>query len=248
VPSDPPSHNRANGGLPIVPTIGGRRPAGAANYHERGIERHTANPDPSMGWARTSGGSTRRRATSRCATASCSPMCRSSSTSSTGASLEPYLWTRIHGAVLDELRRRDWAPRSLRRLERDLIRAQETFTGAHGRAPTRAELASKVNLTLAELREKEYEIRRSDLTSLSSLAATGSDVHAARDRRGARGVGEPRLADPLAAEAADPRAAHGRQRTLRRARELVAGVVFRGRGPRGVHRRGSVDRLRAQAG
>ena len=35
-----------------------------------------------------------------------------------GAGLEPYLWTRIHGAVLDELRRRDWAPRSLRRRPR----------------------------------------------------------------------------------------------------------------------------------
>jgi RNA polymerase sigma factor for flagellar operon FliA len=92
-----------------------------------------------------------------------------------GASLEPYLWTRIHGAVLDELRRRDWAPRSLRRLERDLARAQETFTGAHGRAPTRLELASMMNMTSAELGEKEYEIRRSDLTSLSSLAVTGSD-------------------------------------------------------------------------
>jgi RNA polymerase sigma factor FliA len=89
---------------------------------------------------------------------------------SKGASLEPYLWTRIHGAVLDELRRRDWAPRSLRRFERDLVKAQETFTGAHGRPPTRVELASMMNMTPAELREKEYEIRRSDLTSLSSLA------------------------------------------------------------------------------
>ena len=60
-----------------------------------------------------------------------------------GASLEPYLWTRIHGAVLDELRRRDWAPRSLRRLERDLARARDTFTGAHGRPPTRTELADR---------------------------------------------------------------------------------------------------------
>jgi RNA polymerase sigma factor for flagellar operon FliA len=87
-----------------------------------------------------------------------------------GASLEPFLWTRIHGAVLDELRRRDWAPRSLRRLERDMTRAQETFTGAHGRPPTRAELASMMNMTSAELSAKEYEIRRSDLTSLSSFA------------------------------------------------------------------------------
>ncbi|MGD0454431.1 MAG: sigma factor, partial [Solirubrobacteraceae bacterium] len=27
-----------------------------------------------------------------------------------GASLEQYAWTRVHGAVLDELRRHDWAP------------------------------------------------------------------------------------------------------------------------------------------
>ena len=32
-----------------------------------------------------------------------------------GATLEQYAWTRIHGAVLDELRRQDWAPRSIRR-------------------------------------------------------------------------------------------------------------------------------------
>ena len=93
-----------------------------------------------------------------------------------GASLEPYLWTRIHGAVLDELRRRDWAPRSLRRLERDLLNARETFTGAHGRAPTQPELADMLSLTPAELREREYEIRRSDLTSLSSLAMTVGDT------------------------------------------------------------------------
>jgi RNA polymerase sigma factor for flagellar operon FliA len=92
-----------------------------------------------------------------------------------GASLEPYLWTRIHGAVLDELRRRDWAPRSLRRLERDLAKAREAFTGAHARPPTDVELASMMNMSPAELREKEYEIRRSDLTSLSSLAVTASD-------------------------------------------------------------------------
>src|SRR5919112_1781358 len=34
-----------------------------------------------------------------------------------GASLEQFAWTRVHGAVLDELRRQDWAPRSLRRWE-----------------------------------------------------------------------------------------------------------------------------------
>ena len=89
-----------------------------------------------------------------------------------GAGLEPYLWTRIHGAVLDELRRRDWVPRSLRRLERDLKRAQQTFATAHGRPPTHDELAAMLSLTPQELRDKEHQIANADLTSLSSLVAS----------------------------------------------------------------------------
>jgi RNA polymerase sigma factor FliA len=93
-----------------------------------------------------------------------------------GAGLEPYLWTRIHGAVLDELRRRDWAPRSLRRLEREIRRAREQFTGTHGRAPTRQELADLVSLAPRELRDREREIENSDLTSLSSLVVGDGDA------------------------------------------------------------------------
>src|SRR5689334_10047470 len=58
-----------------------------------------------------------------------------------GATLEQFAWTRIHGAVLDELRRQDWAPRSLRRWERDINQAREHFIGVHGRRPSREELA-----------------------------------------------------------------------------------------------------------
>jgi len=93
-----------------------------------------------------------------------------------GAGLEPYLWTRIHGAVLDELRRRDWVPRSLRRLERDLKRARQSFATAHGRPPTQDELASMVSLTTHELRDKEHRIANADLTSLSSMVANEGDA------------------------------------------------------------------------
>ncbi len=88
-----------------------------------------------------------------------------------GATLEPYLWTRIHGSVLDELRRRDWAPRSLRRFERDLQRARETFAGTHGRAPSRQEVADMVSLTKAELADKQQQLQSSHLTSLSTLVS-----------------------------------------------------------------------------
>jgi RNA polymerase sigma factor for flagellar operon FliA len=93
-----------------------------------------------------------------------------------GATLEPYLWTRIHGSVLDELRRRDWAPRSLRRFERDLKRARTTFTGAHGRSPSRQELADMLTLSLSELADKEHELQASDLTSLSTLVTNEGET------------------------------------------------------------------------
>jgi RNA polymerase sigma factor for flagellar operon FliA len=93
-----------------------------------------------------------------------------------GAALEPYLWTRIHGSVLDELRRRDWAPRSLRRFERELKKARATFNGAHGRAPTRQELADMVRLTPSELSDKQQQLQNSDLTSLSTLVSSEGDT------------------------------------------------------------------------
>src|SRR5215212_6416877 len=69
-----------------------------------------------------------------------------------GATLEQYAWTRIHGAVLDELRRQDWAPRSVRRWERDIDRVSESFTSLHGRRPSTEELADALGVDATELR------------------------------------------------------------------------------------------------
>src|SRR4051795_5278370 len=86
-----------------------------------------------------------------------------------GATLEQFAWTRIHGAVLDELRRQDWAPRSLRRWERDIHRVREQFTGVHGRRPTREELADSLAISVDELRRRQDDIAVSDVTSLNTL-------------------------------------------------------------------------------
>jgi RNA polymerase sigma factor for flagellar operon FliA len=89
-----------------------------------------------------------------------------------GATLEQFAWTRIHGAVLDELRRLDWAPRSLRRWERDIQRARDQFTAIHGRRPTRDELADALAITAEDLRRREDDIAASDVTSLNALVAS----------------------------------------------------------------------------
>ncbi len=92
-----------------------------------------------------------------------------------GATLEQYAWTRIHGAVLDELRRMDWAPRSVRRWERDIEKASEEFCSLHGRRPDIDELAEAMGVTVADLRKRRDEISTSDLTSLNTLVVSDEE-------------------------------------------------------------------------
>jgi RNA polymerase sigma factor FliA len=93
-----------------------------------------------------------------------------------GATLEQFAWTRIHGAVLDELRRQDWAPRSLRRWERDIHKAREQFTSVHGRRPSREELAEMLAVTPEELRRRQDDIAVSDVTSLNTLVISDDET------------------------------------------------------------------------
>jgi RNA polymerase sigma factor for flagellar operon FliA len=93
-----------------------------------------------------------------------------------GATLEQFAWTRIHGAVLDELRRQDWAPRSLRRWERDIARARDQFTTLHGRRPSREELADTLSISVDELRRREDDIAVSDVTSLNTLVISDDET------------------------------------------------------------------------
>jgi RNA polymerase sigma factor FliA len=78
-----------------------------------------------------------------------------------GATLEQFSWTRIHGAVLDELRRNDWAPRSLRRWDRDINKSREQFIGLYGRPPTNVELSDSLGIATNELVRRQDEITRS---------------------------------------------------------------------------------------
>ncbi len=96
------------------------------------------------------------------------------------ATLEQYAWTRIHGAVLDELRRNDWAPRPLRRWERDIYQARDKFTRLYGRTPTTQELSDAVGATPEKLRSILADVSKADVGSLNSVVS--SDEGAAIER------------------------------------------------------------------
>src|SRR5947199_9634006 len=93
-----------------------------------------------------------------------------------GATLEQFAWTRIHGAVLDELRRNDWAPRSLRRWDRDINKAREQFVGLYGRPPTKEELSDSVGISVDDLNTRQAELARSDVGSLNTVVLSDDDT------------------------------------------------------------------------
>lgn len=92
-----------------------------------------------------------------------------------GATFEQYAWTRVHGAVLDELRRQDWAPRPLRRWERDLAKARDQFFAVHQRQPTSEELADALGIDPGHLDRIRRDIQSSELTSLNTLVLDDED-------------------------------------------------------------------------
>ena len=53
-----------------------------------------------------------------------------------GATFATYAVQRIRGAMLDELRGRDWAPRSVRRQSREITKAVRALEQSLGRAAT----------------------------------------------------------------------------------------------------------------
>ncbi|MFL6142330.1 MAG: sigma-70 family RNA polymerase sigma factor [Labedaea sp.] len=84
---------------------------------------------------------------------------------------------RVRGALLDELRNLDWAPRSLRGKVRRLDTARDQFIAQHGRVPTDTELATTLEVNPLEVAATRDDVQRSIVMSLQGLAGdstTGS--------------------------------------------------------------------------
>lgn len=77
---------------------------------------------------------------------------------SRGLAFSTFAAPRIRGAILDELRRQDHVPRSVRRKARDLAHARETLQRIFGRPPEPAEMAEHLGVDVATLWRWEADI------------------------------------------------------------------------------------------
>lgn len=84
------------------------------------------------------------------------------------ASFETYARLRIRGAVLDELRKMDWIPRSVHAKARKIQAAMQQLEQHLGRLPTEAEVARALGLSSREYEHWLDEVRPAAFVSLDS--------------------------------------------------------------------------------
>lgn len=82
---------------------------------------------------------------------------------------------RIKGAMLDELRRWDQTPRSVRRKERDMKSVEAELQTRLGRRPSLAEVADELGIAVEELHGWHLDLNRHVSESLDSRGARGDD-------------------------------------------------------------------------
>lgn len=85
-----------------------------------------------------------------------------------GVPFRHYANSRIRGAVMDELRRSDWATRSVRAAGRDRDGAVDRLTATLGRTPSASEVAAYLGVSVDELRSTESALQRGAVLSLDA--------------------------------------------------------------------------------
>jgi len=84
-----------------------------------------------------------------------------------GVKFSTFASYRIQGAITDELRAQAWEPRSVRSRYRQVLDAMGVLENHLGRLPTEVELATRVGITVPELRRIESDVDGARVGSLT---------------------------------------------------------------------------------
>jgi RNA polymerase sigma factor for flagellar operon FliA len=94
---------------------------------------------------------------------------------SMGVPFDAFARRRVQGAMLDALRDLDWAPRSLRRMRRDLDATIARLRHDLAREPNEDEIAAAMSLSPAEYARVLDQVRTLEVGAVRQLDATGED-------------------------------------------------------------------------
>lgn len=93
-----------------------------------------------------------------------------------GVKFETYASLRIRGSILDQIRKMDWIPRTLRQKQKKLELAMQNFEARTGRVATNEELSEELNIPVDELEGIVNQTQVASLVSLDEYLEQGSEV------------------------------------------------------------------------
>ena len=88
---------------------------------------------------------------------------------SKGAKIFTFAYLRIKGAMVDELRKRDWLPRSLRAKVKKMERAAHELESRLGHQPDDEEMAEELGIDSSDYRGQAREIRNLSVVSVEEV-------------------------------------------------------------------------------
>lgn len=92
-----------------------------------------------------------------------------------GFKFETYASLRIRGAILDQIRKMDWIPRSIRQKQRKIDLAYQNLEHKFGRAASDEEIASELDITLDELETWQNQTKITNIISLDEFMEQGTE-------------------------------------------------------------------------
>jgi RNA polymerase sigma factor for flagellar operon FliA len=102
---------------------------------------------------------------------------------SKGASFETFAGIRIRGAMLDEIRKGDWTPRSVHKNGRAITEAISQVEGETGRDARDVDIAAKLNVSMQDYHQMLNEVNAGKLVGIEDLGVS-EDVIATDKNRG----------------------------------------------------------------
>ncbi len=92
-----------------------------------------------------------------------------------GIKFETYASLRIRGAILDQIRKMDWIPRSLRQKQKKIDAAISKLETEHGRLATDAEIAAELEISEEEYLNWQGQTNISNVVSLDEFIEVNGD-------------------------------------------------------------------------
>ena len=88
---------------------------------------------------------------------------------------ETYASLRIKGAILDQIRKMDWIPRTIRQKQKKIDEASKTVEARTGKAASDDEIAEELGLSSKEYTDWQSQMKVTNLVSLNEFMESGNE-------------------------------------------------------------------------